>query len=232
MSREEAVMNRKHRRLGVAAAVALVLIAPAVVIAQTLSIPQGTVIDLRLSARLTSASARAGDSFRATTVRALWIGGRRILPAGTIVTGEIEAVSSLHDGARSGVIGVRFVSIALPGAEPPYPIVAGLTGQRQDDRPPLAESGDKTSRVETVLVGGTSIAGRRAHILVGDDLAQEYARTRLSGIDAEVAAGTLVSMELDEPLFVSAAMRRGAAAAETPRVDAAPVGALSRARKQ
>jgi Putative peptidoglycan binding domain len=220
-------MPAPHATRGIAAIMAFVaLVAPAVAavpdLATDVTIPPGTAVDLLLQTRLTSASARAGDAFCATTLRALWIGGRAVLPAGTMVRGEIESVMSLHDGAHSGFIGLKFVSIEVPGVTRPHRIIAGLTGQRQDDRPPLGGPGEQADRVEAVLVGRTTNADSRAHLLVGDDLAHEYSRTSLSGIDVEVAVGTMVTMEFDEPLTVPVAMRRAAAASEARRVHASP----------
>ena len=79
-----------HRVVGVAF-VAL-LFAAVVAAADRLTVPQGTVIGLRMTSGLSSATAREGDTFRATVVRPVSIDSRIAIPADSRVDGRVTVV--------------------------------------------------------------------------------------------------------------------------------------------
>ena len=202
---------------GVVAAL-LALVAPGSAAAAAITIPRGTAVDLVLENVLSSRTARVGDPFHATLAQALFIDGQLALPESTVVEGRVMFVASLRDGARSGLIGVKFVRLTLRGGgEPKREIDAKLTSLRQDDRrrlvgfvPGVAAAG----RVEVFLIGRSRQADGRAHTLVGDGSLERIARSGVSETEVEVSAGTMVSMEFNEPLTVPRAAARALDAAE------------------
>lgn len=214
-------MGRYFGRIGVAIT-SLTLVA-GFAAADGITIPKGTAVDLVLADGLNSKTAKVGDTFRATFQRALYVDGLPALAQGTAVRGRVDAVRSLGDGAKSGFISVSFDRITLSGADEKE-FEGKLTSLRQDDRRRLVELAPKVStgrKIDVVLIGHSTTADNRAHTLVGDDLAPDYALTGLSATEVEVVVGTLLSMEFDEALTVSALDVKGAAASEARRIHVA-----------
>lgn len=197
---------------------AVALFAPGLAASDTTTIPKGTSLDLILQDALSTRTAKVGNTFRATVVPGLDIDDRQILPEGTIVVGKVELVKSTRKGSLTGVIGVKFTHIQLPGAKE-QSLDGELTSWRQDDRKRLVELAPKLStgrKIDTVFIG-QSTAGR-ASTLVGDDLAEGYADSGLGATDVTLAAGTQITMEFAESLTVPAAALRTAANSKLRRI--------------
>jgi hypothetical protein len=98
-------------------------------------VPPGTPLTVRLTARLTSETVRAGDAWSGTLANAVTVGDREVIPAGSdvrgIVTGaqpaapgtramidlEVRTVS-IDDQARPLAAGVEAIQAELPEARP------------------------------------------------------------------------------------------------------------------
>lgn len=207
-------MNRYFGRIGVA--IASFTLVAGFAAADGITIPKGTAVDLVLADPLNSKTLKVGDTFRATFQRALYVDGLPALAQGTPVRGRVEAVRSLGDGAKSGFISVSFDRITVGGADAKE-FEGKLTSLRQDDRRRIVELAPKVStgrKIDVVLIGHSTTPDNRAHTLVGDDLAPDYAITGLSATEVEVVVGTVLSMEFDEAMTVSALDVKGAAASE------------------
>lgn len=194
------------RTLALAGAVAL--LATGLAAADETTIPKGTSLDLILRDGLSTRTAKVGNTFRATVVPGIDIDDQPMLPEGTIVVGKVDVVKTVRNGYLTGVIGVKFTHIQLPGAKE-RSIDGELTSWRQDDRRRLVELAPKVStgrKLDTVFIG-QSTAGR-ASTLVGDDLAEGYAKSGLGATEVTLAAGTQITMEFSEALTQpSAALR-------------------------
>jgi hypothetical protein len=191
--------------------------------AESITLPTGTAVELTLVSRLDTRTAKVGDKFRTTLVRALYVDGQPALPGGTEVEGRVLLVKSPSDGGLSGVIGVEFVGIRLPGGHEKG-IHGKLTSLRQDDRRRMVELAPKVStgrHIDVVFIGRTS-AGR-ASTLVGDDLAEAWSHSGLSPTDVEIAVGTQIAMELAEPLLVPPAVVSAAPVSDVEHIYVSPV---------
>jgi hypothetical protein len=174
------------------------------------TIPTGTSIDLALQTGLDTRTAKVGDTFRATVVPPIHIDDLVVLPEGTVVVGKVELVRSIRHGDLTGVIGVSFTHMQLPGGSE-LSLSGELTSLRQDDRKRLVEFAPEVStgrKLDTVFIGQSSDG--RASTLVGDDLAKEYSESGLGQARATVAAGTQITMELAEELELPAVVRTAA----------------------
>jgi hypothetical protein len=215
------------RRLALVGIVALC--ATALAAADEMTIPKGTSVELILQDGLSTRTTKVGDVFRATVVPAIDIDDQPVLAEGTVVTGKVELVKSIRHGHLTGVIGVKFTHIQLPGAKG-RSIEGVLTSWRQDDRRRLVELAPLVStgrKIDTVFIGQSS-AGR-ASTLVGDDLAEGYSNSGLGAAEATVTPGTQITMEFAEPLTAPPAARRAAA---NPKVRQIRVGHASVAAAQ
>jgi len=188
------------------------LLMPRIAAADSLTIAKGTTVDLALEQALDSSTAKVGDTFRAKLVQPLYVEGQLAVPANSIVHGQVDSVKSLRDGARSGYVGIKFVRMELPSGET-RDIDAKLISLRTQDKNkhvPVAAAPSVSTGLKTdvVLIGQATPADGRAHTLVGERAAEEYSRTSLSEGEVMVAAGTMVSMEFDQPVKVSSLAKR------------------------
>jgi hypothetical protein len=165
---------------------------PSISAAGEITLPRGTAVDVLVEEALSSRTAKVGDEFRAVLVRALWIDGQLAFPKGTVVEGRVDVVESRGAGARSGFVGVKFVRIELPGS-----YTEAMAAR-------LADFGLKRTRVDVILIGRVP-AQRDATEPVEDQRIKDLARFHSSETDVDVAAGTIVSLELGEDLRVPAA---------------------------
>lgn len=171
-------------------------------------IPKGTSLDLILQDGLSTRTAKVGDTFRATVVPPIDLDDQAVLPEGTVVIGKVELVRSTTSGHLTGVIGVKFTHIQLPGHKE-QSIEGELTSLRQDDRRRFVELAALVStgrKIDTVFIG-ESTAGR-ASTLVGDDLAEGYSKSALGPAEVTIAPGTQVTMEFAEALTVPTVAQR------------------------
>jgi hypothetical protein len=86
----------------------------------TAVLPEGTVIDVRLSQRLSSAINQVGDTFDAILDRDLIVDGKMLAPKGSRVTGKVSDVAA--SGKVQGLAHMTLVLTAIKVGEDRYPI--------------------------------------------------------------------------------------------------------------
>lgn len=82
------------------------------------SIPAGTEIQVMLDQPLSSRSSNAQDRISASTVQAIRINDRTVVPAGATVSGTVQEVRSKHRGQNDGWLKVNFDSLTPEGGRP------------------------------------------------------------------------------------------------------------------
>ena len=216
-------ISRVHR--GAGAAFATLLFATVGMAADRLTVPQGTIIGLRMESGLSSANAREGDTFRATVLRAVSIDSRTAIPADSRVDGRVTLVKRAEPGVRSGVIGVEFFRLRLPD-NTSYEIEGALTSLRPDEGRQAFEPAQFSAVRSNTFVGG----GRNALIVPLSPGTSNVNSFLSSGTEAQVPAGSEVATQLlrsvtlnasedsqgggiDRVVYTSANMIRGAQAA-------------------
>lgn len=212
-------------RRGVGAAFTALLFASVVMAADRLTVPQGTVIGLRMESGLSSATAREGDTFRATVVRSISIDNRVAIPADSRVDGRVTLANRAEPGVRSGVIGVEFFRLRLPD-NTSYDIEGALTSLRPDQGRQAIEQAQFSSARNNSFVGG----GLNAVIAALSPGSPDANSFLSRGTEAQVPAGSEVATQLlrsvtlnasedsqgsgiDRVVYTSANMIRGAQAA-------------------
>ena len=179
--------------------------------AADVTLPKGTVVELRITTPFESGRAAEGQTFRATVERALFVGSRVAIPRGAGVTGDIKHVRSPRDGAKSAAIAVKFEELQIGSRR--YDLEGVLTSLQADDSRRLLEHAAKMAtgrRLDVVFIGSGTEANRRASMLVGtsgedrEDLADEWAASGLGPDVVSVAKDTIVAMRLDDALTVDA----------------------------
>lgn len=178
-------------RRGVGAACVALLFAAGVLASDRLTVPEGTVIGLRMESGLSSATAREGDTFRATVVRPVYLNNRIAIPADSRVDGRVTVVKRAEPGVRSGVIGVEFFRLRLPD-NTSYDTQGALTSLKPDEGSQAIEQAQFSSARNNLFIGN----GLNAIITTLSPGATERNSLLSSGAEAQVSAGSEVAMQL------------------------------------
>jgi hypothetical protein len=186
--------------------------------------PAGTSLSVRNTTALSSAVNNVGDQVRTRLSSDLYAGGGLVLPAGSIIEGQITQLESAGRTGKNGIIGVRFTNAITPNGQR-VPISARLATQ---DGSGLIRGGTTKGRVaKSALSGavgagigaalGTALApaagGRVGKGAVygtaiggGAGLLSNVVR---KGNEAELPTGTELQIVLDQPLTVQGQSQQG-----------------------
>jgi peptidoglycan hydrolase-like protein with peptidoglycan-binding domain len=125
------------------------------------TLPPDTVISVQMNGTLSSRTARVGDKFTATVTVPVYVNGRTVIPAGSIVEGRVTQVTPAKRMNRSGTIGIDFDDVLFPNGSR-----AGLVGSLTSDDPETRRRIDDESRVSgernkrpAVFIGGGGAIG-------------------------------------------------------------------------
>jgi hypothetical protein len=174
--------------------------------AEKITLPAGTQIEARVDRELRSDAVALGETFECTVTAPIRPGIRLAIPAESTIEGRVTVVKP---GARSGVIGVRFVRLRTPDGHV-YDIDGVLAPTQEGAAVPIASA--KKSAV--VLIGDDSEeTGKRASTVVGEagelavDVADRWAQSGLSPERAVIAKGAAIVVELRQRLAVEETTR-------------------------
>jgi peptidoglycan hydrolase-like protein with peptidoglycan-binding domain len=204
---------RLSRTMSMAAGVwtlALMLVATRGLSAQTrVVLPEGTVIIVRTSSPLESATAKTGQTFETVVVDTVRVENYTVIPAGSQIRGVVTFAQPA-DRQKSGVIQVNFDRLTLPDGKA-YSLSGKLTSTDAAERRQIES--DPNARV--VLVGGrggvgAAIAGAGSERSPASGILAALGGLLSEGRDVRVAAGTPLAVQLEQGLVLS---RRGTATA-------------------
>src|SRR5215831_4177963 len=68
---------------------------------QTWTVPEGTVVSLRMDDDLSSRTSHVGDKFAATVTIPVYVGGTAVIPAGAVVEGAVTGVTPARRMSKS-----------------------------------------------------------------------------------------------------------------------------------
>ncbi len=160
-------------------------------------VPAGTDIQVMLDQDLSSRSSNLEDRVDASTVAAIRLNGRTMIPAGATVSGVVREVRSRHRGQQDGWLRLNFRSLTPEGgpAVDMRSHVVSISEMR---------SGDNTLRNTGLgaLLGGViggMIDGRKG-VLIGAAVGAGGGLVASQGGDVDLPEGTLITLRLDEPM--------------------------------
>ena len=78
------------------------------------TIPEDSVISVRMNGTLSSRTSRVGDKFTATVDMPVYVNGREVIPAGAIVEGRVTQVTPAKRMSKSGTIAIDFDDLVFP----------------------------------------------------------------------------------------------------------------------
>jgi hypothetical protein len=163
-------------------------------------VPAGTDIQVMLDQDLSSRSSNPEDRVEASTVAAIRLNGRTVIPAGATVSGFVREVRSRHRGQQDGWLRLDFDSLTPEG------------GPGMDMRSHVVSIAEMRSRDNTLrnaglgaLLGGVVggiIDGRRG-TLIGAAVGAGGGLLASQGDDVDLPEGTLITLRLDEPMTLA-----------------------------
>ena len=178
--------------------------------AQTrLVLPEGSVIIVRTSSPLESATAKVGQTFETVVADTVRVDNYTVIPAGSRIRGVVTFAQAA-DRQRSGVIEVNFDRLSLPDGKG-YTLSGKLTSTDPAERRQIES--DPNARV--VLVGGrggvgAAIAGAGSERSPASGIMAALGNLLSEARDVRVPAGTPLAVQLEQGLVLS---RRGTARA-------------------
>lgn len=170
-------------------------------------LPAGSVVIVRTTTPLQSASAQNGQTFETTVEEAVGIDEYTVIPAGSRIRGLITQVRPATQ-RQSGIIEVVFDRLILSDGSY-LPITGKLTSTDSTERRQINSNPD----ARVVLVGGrggigAGIAGAGSNRNLSAILAALGGRLS-EGRDVDVPAGTALAVELEQALTLRSRGRRG-----------------------
>ena len=119
------------------------------------SIPQGTQVQIRMIDSLSSATARPGQTFRATLEQAVVVNGRTLYPRGADVTGRVISAKSSGRLSAPGELELALTAISVNGTS--YPIAVD----------PIRMKGESHTKSNVTKIGGGAAAGAAIGAIAG-----------------------------------------------------------------
>ncbi len=176
-------------------------------------LPAGSVVIVRTTTALESATAQAGQSFETNVEESVGVDDYTVIPSGSRIRGVVT-VARAATRQQSGVIEVVFDRLTLPDGST-LPITGKLTSTDTTERRQI----EKDPNARVVLVGGrggigAAIAGAGTNKSTGGILSA-LGSLLSEGRDVSVPAGTPLAVELDRALTLRGRGRLGGAEAST-----------------
>lgn len=172
-----------------------------------LTVPEGTVLHVRLDTSVGSATSKVEDPVEGTLTQALIVDGTTLAPVGSRVKGDVTAaVPSPKRGQAS--LAFQFRTLSITGHDDPYRIVAGISrvapSEKQDDIITIG-----APAAVGAVVGGI-IGGKKGAVIgavVGGGAGTAIVLTS-TGKDISLPAGTEVTMSLKAPVDIRAPIEK------------------------
>jgi len=165
--------------------------------AGAVTIPVGTLFDVRLQAPLGSGTSQVEDRFEATTVLDLTRDGRVIVPAGTVMRGVVAAVDKASRGDRKGSLTLTFDRM----------VVKGVTHEIKGT---VTQATEGSTSNEVKKVGGAAAAGAVLGAILGGGKGAAIGAilggggmvAATPGSDVSLPAGSILTVRLDTAVTV------------------------------
>jgi len=172
------------------------------------TIPAGTDFDVRLTSAVNSDASQVDDAVTATLMHAVRVDGIEVLPAGSLVSGEVSAVRSAPKVNGRASLALRFSAITVAGPDGRYPISARVARvaptTRKKDVATVALPAAGGAILGAIFGGkkgaaiGTAVGGGAGAAVV---LSTE-------GPEVRLPEGTVLSLSLDQAVEIRVPIRR------------------------
>lgn len=188
-------------------------------------VPVGTNLDAVLTSPIDSSVAKAGDIFNAKISMPLYLGNDLVLPANTILEGQVTAADKGGLAGTNGTVGMRLTAAITPDgiryplsatvvANPSSPIPQDKQGNIRG-RSTKATVATGVARTAAWTAGGTLLGLAFAPLVAGSIGAGAIVGVATGGAvglgsnlwrkgkDVKIPSGTPIRFALDQPLSMS-----------------------------
>jgi hypothetical protein len=175
---------------------------PAVARFREFTVPEGTVLALRLDSSLGSNTSHVNDAVEAFLAEAIVIDGVTVLPEDSVVRGVVTTADPSGKVRGRATLAVRFRSVSVDGHDDPYALSAGFTQTAASTRSADAKTIGIPAAGGAVLgaiLGGKKGAGVGATIGGGAGTAVVLAT---AGEDIHFPLGTALAVAIDDAIDV------------------------------
>jgi hypothetical protein len=163
----------------------------------SMTLPEGTEMQVRLDTPLSSRTARPEDRFEATVMRPVYVDNRMVVPAGARVRGTVVSAEPANRPARGGKLDLAFNTLELED------------NTRVDIRArvvSLSENIDKSETGEKAGIGAAlgallgSVIGGKKGALVGLIVGGAGGAITTRGEEVELPEGTILTLRTERPV--------------------------------
>ena len=205
-------MHSNRMKFSIAGSVSLwaaLVAAPALSAQSRVVLPEGSVIVVRTSTPLESATAKVGQTFETVVTDTVRVDNYTVVPAGSRIRGVVTFAQAATR-QQSGVLEVNFDRLTLPDGS-----ARAMNGKLTSTDAAERRQIDSDPNARVVLVGGrggmgAAIAGAGSEGGTRSNLLAAIGNLMSEGRDVRVPAGTSLAVQLEQGLLLS---RRGAAKA-------------------
>jgi hypothetical protein len=178
------------------------------------AVDTGTIMRVRMNSTISSKTAKVGDTFTTTVTEPVYSSnGVVVIPTGSTLTGQINAVKPAAKGGKPGEIDASFIKLKLPNGRT-RTINGSLTdlesGKTTTDNEGTA-SAKKMKNRKIIFIGGGAAGGALLGAIVGGGKATAigaivgagagFLGDRFTkGPDAEVKSGTEFGVYLNQAI--------------------------------
>ena len=185
---------------------------------QSYTIPDGTRIQARLETTLNSRTNRQGDRFTAKVTEAIVVGGKEVIPAGTILEGRVAEVKNAGKVKGRAEMNLSYERLIFPNGVSETIVASQAeldeTQKEEVDRKEGTIKGESSRKRDATEVAGGAAVGAGIGAIAGGakgtaigagagGLIGLVDSMRRKGKEVEIPAGTRFIIRLDRPLTIT-----------------------------
>ena len=200
-----------------AAGVVVALLAGLMLAQDSLSLPAGTAVKMKLEIPISTKTSRVGDTFAGRATEPVLLNGKTVIPVGAAITGQIVKLTEPRRIKGRPTIELRPDSITMPNGEK-YDFHATVvdtdpsTKTSVNDEGQIKGKGRDGKDVRNIVIGTGAgvgvgaIAGGAKGAFIGGAIGAgvTVAHWLSKHKSAELPAGSEIVMELNRPMSLSA----------------------------
>jgi len=197
---------------------AMLLLAPATMAQQEVSLPAGTSLRVKLETPISTRKSKVGDVFTGRVTEAVMVNGATLVPVGASVTGRVTKLSEPRRIAGKPTIALLPDRIVLPNGNE-YLITATVVDTAKSSHTTVDDEGRIHGSARSGRDNGEMVAGTGAGAVIGTLAAGATGLFVGAGVgfglvgahwlaakhSAQLPAGTEIFLELDRPLMMGGA---------------------------